>query len=124
MSDWTQHTDRLAARDRFIAELANNGALRARCIKYPIVARKTFADLGGFQLEENLPGPNPAAIPIEAEFRVFDGRSLDREKVVVLVLDRPPQEIPDPDRIWQCTYYPYIHGAGEEEASKAKKEPL
>lgn len=130
MSDWRSPADRQAARDRFVAELANpnNNILRERCVKYPAVARATFARVGGFQLEEKLAAPDPSAIPIEVDFRVFDGRVVagrlfDRENVVVLVLDRDPNEKTDPARIWQCTYFPYIPPVhGEEEANSAEKD--
>jgi hypothetical protein len=126
MSDWRLPSDRLAARDRFVEELANpnNTILRERCMRYPAVARATFARVGGFQLEEKLAAPDPSAMPIEVEVRAFDGRSLEREKVIVLVLDRNSNEKTDDDkRIWQCTYFPYSPPfEGEEKANPTEKD--
>jgi hypothetical protein len=120
--DWNKPTDRRTGKKRFwdklsLPENMKPGGLREQCIKFPYIARQTFAkagdpQAGDFILQEDVDPSNPppvAAIPMEVEFRVFDPDIPSREKMVVLVLRQAGSkaETPDPDQVWQCTYFPY-----------------
>jgi hypothetical protein len=89
---------------------------KKKIMKYPGLARKRFAEWGGFYLEEDLTRPrNVKPIPLDAEFRVLDGSIMEgRQNLITLVLrdgqtpDQIKQELSDDEMIWQCTYNPYL----------------
>ncbi len=112
-SDWNSRADRRAAKKKFWDELLRNKDLADKCINDSDEARRTFAQLGDFYLEEAMPAnadPSKAPIGKDVEFRVFPKDVAARDKLVVLVLRTPGEQFepPDPDGVWACTYDPYV----------------
>jgi hypothetical protein len=93
-----------------------NVEARTNCKSDPVFARKLFAQLGGFCLEEEL-APDEAnpivPIPNLTEFRVFEATDMmPRDELVTLVLpsrDRPLPETTkiDTSDIYRCTWQPW-----------------
>lgn len=127
MRDWISDTDRSAGTKYFWEEIMKpkNKSKRDACVKDPKQARKIFAEIAQFYLEEDLKAPiapsGETAIPKDVEFRIFEAKDLDsRGKLVTLVLRDPPatpkskaktskakKETVDPDGVWMCTYIVY-----------------
>ncbi|HEY1770570.1 MAG TPA: hypothetical protein VGG02_09990 [Chthoniobacterales bacterium] len=118
MNDWSDLEAKLAAKKEFCKRLSKDPSLRGRCIEDKQEARKTFAGCGHFYLAEDPSLPaNINPVPLDTEFRVFEGGDLEsKEKLVTIVLrDRQTSEavraeMPDPARVWMCSWFPYPPG--------------
>ncbi len=88
---------------------------RERCKDDPDEARKLFARLGEFYLEEDLPPdapPDMKPIPKTTRFWVYDEDPKEKRDGLVMIVLPNRGELPlgnefEPTRYYRCTYDPY-----------------
>lgn len=116
MRSWTDIEGRRGATIAFceFMEDPNNAEIRERCCRYGHYARRLFAKIGQYYLEEDLPPgqspPEPELKPIPAgvEFHVFNFEDAAKDDHVVLLLPERGTPTPDPVEVWRCSWMPWL----------------
>lgn len=94
MRNWKSVEDRRDATLAFAKFMKDptNAKIRQKCLEDPAEAKRQFATIGEFYLEdEQLPNPPPndgtkLPIPKTVQFKVYDAADPKRQDLVVLVL--------------------------------------
>src|SRR3954467_12700621 len=114
MRNWKEVDDRRAATLDFAKFMEEHPDIRQKCCDDPQEAKRQFAIVGQFYLEDEPLPDQPSndgsltPIPKIVNFRVYDTNDQSRQNSVVLVLPsatgRPTQE---PTDIWIAAWQPW-----------------
>lgn len=119
MRSWDNDDHRMLGREAFLRNVEPPSAERQKCIDCGVYARTKFAEWGQFYIEGELPPANfppfdpngkLTPIPTTTVFRVYEDHKdrPKRDERVVFILDVAGVVPEHRDKVWRCTYTPYM----------------